>query len=354
LSKILKSERLALWVGGNIGAPMLDLLLQKNYVDAAVLELSSFQLENCKIFSSELAIWTNFYPNHLDRHKTLELYFQAKKQLITLQNEKQHALLPLCLLNMLKPLSQFDCQINFFTSCEPSIDCLNQLKLNMNIFYLKNQKIIKLFFQHGTWHQEHIGSIEKLACMTFDENALIIYSALYILKQLAKQDTTFACFNSIDTNNIKLQIGHNLDHRLEKVTTLNGVDFYNDSKSTTIASTFAAVKKLSNRPVLLLLGGLSKGVDRTSLIEKIKDQVKKVYCFGKEAKQLGKICLAKSIPCASFIDLDRALDACFKNAIAGDQILLSPAGSSFDLFKNYKDRGDHFKKLIQWLKEKNE
>ena len=127
---------------------------------------------------------------------------------------------------------------------------------------------------------------------------------------------------------------------------MNSVDFYNDSKATTTASTLAAVKKLYHRPLHLFLGGLSKGVDRTSFVAQLKDQVKYIYCFGKEAYMLHDMCNTYNIPSTPFATLTQAVEACIKKIEPHDCVLLSPAGSSYDLYNNFEHRGNHFKELI--------
>ena len=135
-------------------------------------------------------------------------------------------------------------------------------------------------------------------------------------------------------------------HRLEKIGTINNVIFYNDSKATTTASTWAAVQKLKNKPIHLFLGGLSKGVDRAPFIIQLKDAVKYIYCFGKEASELYKMCKNNDIPAMHFATLNDALDTCVTQIEPHDCVLLSPAGSSYDLYENYEHRGNHFKELI--------
>jgi UDP-N-acetylmuramoylalanine--D-glutamate ligase len=137
-------------------------------------------------------------------------------------------------------------------------------------------------------------------------------------------------------------------HRLEKVATIKGVDFYNDSKSTISASTLAAVTKIqhAHRPIILFLGGLSKGVDRSELVRNLAGKVNFIYCFGTEAAQLKGFCEMYNIPASAWEKLDDAFEALTLQMKPHDQVLFSPAGTSFDLFANYQERGDYFKKLV--------
>jgi len=339
---------LQIWTGGNIGTPMLNLVREKNIIDLAVLEASSYQLEHCKIFAPDIALWTNFYPNHLDRHGNLENYFNAKLQMIKNQNKLQCALLPLTILKNFKDfeisLDVIHSKLYFFSQEKPEYRTIEKLKKYKNIqalFYLEKQNIIKISFPDIT--QSIIDSTRALASFTFPENILLILSTLTIMNiKLVLSDTK--------SNNFKMPPIKPIEHRIEKVATVNNITFYNDSKSTTMASTIAAVKKLANKPIILLLGGLSKGVDRSPLIKKIKlESTKnpiKIISFGQEAEILKKLCTQEKLTCQSYKTLDEAAKSGFAQAKPKDQILLSPSGSSFDLFKNFEERGKYFKKLI--------
>jgi UDP-N-acetylmuramoylalanine--D-glutamate ligase len=314
-------------VGGNIGIGMLDLVHEKS--DLFVLELSSFQLEHCKNYAPDVAVITNLYPNHLDRHQTLERYFAAKYAMIMHQNEHQCALLPLDLIahcNVYPTRSQR----YFFSWITPTQEQMNQLQPNDGLFFVENSVII---FQKQT-EQCNLISIDQIPLISLPENWLILYSILFLMK--IPLDVIQGC-----RHNLKLP-----EDRLEKIATINEVTFYNDSKSTTNQSTIAAVRALAGRPIHLFLGGVSKGVDREPLIAYLKNNVVHVYCFGKEADNLHALCVAHGIPSSSAQTLEDAFNCCMQIIESGDQVLLSPGGASFDLFKDYKERGVVFKNLV--------
>lgn len=342
VDQTLQSQSINVWTGGNIGTPMLNLIKEKDYVDnidIALLELSSFQLDLCKIFCPDIAVWTNFFPNHLDRHTNLDAYFQAKKKLIINQNKNQYALLPIEIIDTLQPLEQYKSKIYFFSNKRPTDNLIKKLRTKDQLLYAQKNKIFKISRHDNT--ETEIATIDNSDNFIFQENLLIIYSIFYIIKKY---------YELSETNLQKLKL-QQLEHRLEKFCTINGIVFYNDSKSTTPASTIAAVKKLSDKPIILLLGGLSKGVDRSPLIKKIKPYVKRIVSFGKESEILKKLCNNENIPCSSFKKLQQAVIYSFTYAVTGDQILLSPSGSSFDLFENYILRGNHFKQVVRQIKE---
>jgi UDP-N-acetylmuramoylalanine--D-glutamate ligase len=329
LASLLKHANITICVGGNIGTATFDLLSQKKFIDYALLEVSSFQLQYCQTFAPHLAIWTNLHPNHLDHHATELEYLLAKYNIMAHQNNAQHALVHLSLRNRI-PYSNN--QRSYFSQEKPHTALLTTLSDNECIYYINNNTIIKQNRHHAT----HIITLTN-ALMTFSfiENILLISAACDIL--------------SINQN-ILLELPYITqlpEHRLEKVATINTVDFYNDSKSTTTASTLAAIKKLQQRPLHLFLGGLSKGVDRAPFISQLKDTVQHIYCFGEEAEQLYAFCKQNSISAGYYNNLEEAFAACIQNIQNNDIVLFSPAGSSYDLYNNFEERGKHFKNLVK-------
>lgn len=331
LFNILKHYKPHIALGGNIGTCMLDVLKNQESSDI-ILELSSFQLERNSKFAPNLAIWTNFYPNHLDRHHTITNYFNAKSNIIAHQTSNQQALVSLSLSTMIKRLYNGP-SFSFFSLKQPTATECTALRKHDKLFYINKNMI---FVKH---HKEvkPLLSIDQFPSFSFPENWLILSCALYLL------DIPLTNFKK-HTQKIDL-----LPYRLEKVATIRNINFYNDSKSTTPASTYAAIEALSQKPILLLLGGQSKGIDRTDLIKKIQNKVKTIYCFGCEHAELLKLCQTYAIPAYSFTTLEAAFKTCVQQALPGNQILFSPAGSSFDLFTDYKERGARFNYLVKQL-----
>jgi len=337
LSKILDYHGADRITGGNIGTPTFDLINQQHACDVAIVEASSFQLEYCKQFAPNIAVITNFYPNHLDRHKDTKEYFKAKLPILAHQNQNQYAVLPFDLRSAVTSLISLKQRCAFFASYRPSDATLQQLKKNESLFYSANTSIIQ--YINGS-HTKLI-DLQHLPKITFKENWLILSSVLTLLN--IPPATLVESVQSITLP----------AHRLEHVATINFVDFYNDSKSTTPASTQAAVKKLANRPIKLFLGGLSKGIDRAPLIKMLKPYIQHAYCFGNEATTLDYTCNQYAISSTHYKTLKEAFICCVQNIKPGDQVLFSPAGSSFDLYKNYQERGNHFKKLVYAYSKKS-
>ncbi len=282
---------------GNIGFPLLDALAVQHEYDILVLELSSFQLQHHELFEPDLAIITNFYPNHLDQHADIEEYLTAKGQLLKNQNSDQKAIIPMDL-----------------------VETFWQFLGKQNVEFPR-----------------HLDNdiTKKLSDITCPQNWRLIVAALEHFK--------------FPTDNLEQLCADlpPLKNRVECIGTFQGVTFYNDSKATIPEATLSAVEKFKNDRPFLFLGGLGKGVDRTELIKQLKNKVKHVICFGAEADILHQTCLLLNIPSSKHATLEDAVDYCNKKTRPGDVVLFSPAGSSFDLFKNYVERGKRFSDLVQ-------
>lgn len=336
LDKILTKLNQKVLTGGNIGIPMLSLLDKINNKNLILLELSSFQLELSNKFAPDIAIITNFYSNHLDRHKTVSKYFNAKLNILKKQNNNQIALMPLNLAKKIKA-QNINSKLCFFSKKEPSNKKLDLLKNFGVIYFIKNQDIYKIYKLNNNIIKDKILNINNFNFnISFVENWLIIIAICDMLN-----------LNISNLSNIKLDLPN---HRLELITNHNNIYFYNDSKSTLPEATLAAINtlrdKLNNKKIILFLGGLSKGVNRESLIKKLKDKVEYTICFGQEAKILKELCDLNNIKAAYFNNLEDAFSFCLTITKPNNIVLFSPSGSSFDLFKDYQDRGNQFKALV--------
>ncbi|MGC2310601.1 MAG: UDP-N-acetylmuramoyl-L-alanine--D-glutamate ligase [Candidatus Babeliaceae bacterium] len=329
LSKILEHNNLKIATGGNIGRGLLDLTTQEN-TDYAVIELSSFQLELTKKLDPFLAILTNLYPNHLDRHETVENYFQAKCNIIKHQNPLHQALVPLELAPLLRTQEwAHNRSFNFFSLQKPLPEQQVALQKNDTLFYYTDQGVIT----ENVNQQQNIYN-HQLPTSSYPLNWLIVIAALHILnKQFLNQNLDDA---------IPLP-----EHRLELIAMYRTLSFYNDSKSTLMQATLAAVEKLQGKPLILFLGGVSKGVDRTLFMSQLKNKVHTIFCFGAEAHLLAQACALHAIAHFTFPTLDAAFNHAIQYAPETSTLLLSPGGASFDLFKDYEERGNHFKNLVK-------
>ena len=285
---------------GNIGIPMLSFINKQDNYDYVIIEVSSFQLEHIQSFAPTIATILNILPNHLDRHVTMENYIRAKGMILAYQTNDHHAVLPLDFMDEFWP-------------------------------FVRQQKV------HWVGIDAYDYIINALSEITAKENIVIILALLEKLGFEAEELIPF------------VQELRRPPHRMELVKTWNGITFYNDSKATVIESTLQATLQCSNQPTILLLGGLSKGINRQPLFKQLPLSIKKIICFGAEAAQLHQWCMNAVIPSSAHTTLEDAFAQAITDAKSGDCILLSPSGSSYDLFTNFEERGNRFKTLIHNL-----
>ncbi|HAU30416.1 MAG: UDP-N-acetylmuramoylalanine-D-glutamate ligase [candidate division TM6 bacterium GW2011_GWF2_43_17] len=319
LARLLDEPEYIAITGGNIGNGIIESI--QSPANCLVLELSSFQLEYTQQFFPDIAIITNIYENHLDRHKTLENYIQAKLNIIRNQKAGQYAIIPATLAE----------QYDFIMPTKGTLVLCGKTKLDtpdamVQICTEADGSII--LRQHGK--SRTLLPACQVSQISFPQNWVIIAAALH-------------CLNKVDCIT---QGGLQLpEHRMEDLGEYNGIRYINDSKSTVMQATLAALQRYSPKSTIVLLGGLSKGVDRTQLIPLLAG-VAHVACFGHEAPLLLAACQTHGISSSQHDTLDAALAHAQSHAQIGATILFSPGGSSYDLFESYQARGAYFKQLV--------
>lgn len=334
---------------GNIGNAMLNIIGNKE-LNIAYLELSSFQLKLSKIFAPKISIFNNFYPNHLNWHDSLNDYFLSKCKIFEYQNKNQYSLFPVNFLAGSLPEKIKKEFINKVEGAESklcfvaknltvALNILKKIKKDKIIFLAENKEfILYKIIDNKISEKKTIFDLRYLPNISFEINWLFILAALYLLKfDLKKLENLLDQDLDIFIDQLDQQ-----EHRLEYFTTINNVAFYNDSKSTLFQATIKAIKKISkqNRPIILILGGLSKGVNRTPLIQYLKKEknIKQIFCFGPQCYEFPNY--------KSYSSLNDVIDATFAIINPLDIVLFSPSGASFDLFQNYKHRGKEFKNAV--------
>ena len=321
IGKTLK-KKYKVFVGGNIGIPVLEAFNENTKYEWSVLELSSFQLELIDKFYADVVVILNITPDHLNRYSSFEEYKQAKLNILKNQLIEQIVVLNYDD-NNLKNLNLKTKNVYYFSTKE-------KIK---NGAYLDNDKII--FSLNDKLNILPISKI-KLKGIHFYEDVM----SAGIVSIVCNVD--FNDFVGVVKN------FQGLEHRMEFIKEIEGIKFYNDSKSTTVDSTYKALLSF-NEPIILLIGGVHKGESYKKLLS-VKN-IKKVICFGKardiifeDLKELGdKI---QIVP-----NLEVAFKESIKYATKGDVVLLSPACSSFDEFTNFEERGKRFKCMISQLKK---
>jgi UDP-N-acetylmuramoylalanine--D-glutamate ligase len=324
---ILKRAGLNVGLGGNIGRSFA-MQVAENDFDFYVLELSSFQLDGMFDFKAEIAILLNITPDHLDRYDyQFEKYAASKLRIIQNQTEN-----------------------DAFIYCVDDTEIMNQLK-NKKIKAQQYPFSIKKKVEQGAFLNEN----KQLVINTNQLNPLLM-----TIQELALQGK-HNLYNSMaagvagklvdirkDSIRESLSDFHNIDHRLEVVGNVHGIEFINDSKATNVNSTWYALESMNN-PVILILGGVDKGNDYFMLNDLIKEKVKAIICLGTDNKKIIKA-FGAIVP--TIIEAKSATEAvvnAYKLGKKGDTVLLSPACASFDLFENYEDRGTQFKQAVRAL-----
>ncbi len=330
ISKILEEEGYRVFLGGNIGKSMLPQLKEIDSEDCiCVMELSSFQLMNCA-FSPNISVITNLSENHLDWHRDMDEYLLAKKNI--LKHQDQNAIAVLNFDNEFTKVCQTNGKARFFSyEAELSADC-------DGIFYKDGE----IFVKTGEKTKPYFKSDEILLPGKHNvENYMAAIAATY---DLAKKESVKKIANTFG----------GVEHRIELCRVLNDVKFYNSSIDSSPARSTAALRSFQNK-VIMIAGGYDKNLDYTPLGDEICRHVKTLILCGATSEKIKKAVLSsclfdedeiKIIDCPVFDDV--ALLA-MKEAKAGDVVILSPASASFDMFKNFDERGKRFKKLVSEL-----
>lgn len=294
---MLKAQGYSVFLGGNIGTPLSEYILDPRKADAIVLEISSFQLQGCNTFCPRVGILLNISPNHLDYHKDMAEYTEAKFRLFRCQDENDIAIIN----KNLEPLTK-----------------LYKVP-GRKIFVSETGRFpnMRLFGKHNAYNAECAWQAARVFGVS--------------------QENATEAVKSFEP----------LPHRLETVKEINDVIYVNDSKCTTVAALKVALEAFE-RPVRLLCGGKFKGGDLTSLIPLIKEKVSEVALFGASREYFEKA-WQDIVPISWHSNLKEAVKTLKSNAKPGEAILLAPATSSFDLYKNYMERGEDFRKIVENL-----
>lgn len=328
LGKILAHHIPRVFVCGNIGIPISEIVSLNNQSSTLVVEVSSFQLETIQTFKPNVSVFLNFSEDHLDRYPSMEAYFEAKKRIFENQTDDDAALLNWDS-KPLTNLSLTQVPVYYFSIFEP----LEQG------FYLQGHQIIGKIGQH-----EFSVDLEKYPLIGIHNkaNAVAAIGASYLyLKD--KFDPSAA---------IKaLQSFKGLPHRYEYIGQHNGLDFINDSKSTKPQTTIMALECIT-KPTVLIVGGSDKGNDFSALARTISQHplIRFVVLTGKTQKKI-----RSAFDQAGFKKykntptLKSAIFEAISRAKTGDAVLLSPACASFDEFRGFEERGDFFKAMIKLM-----
>jgi UDP-N-acetylmuramoylalanine--D-glutamate ligase len=291
-----------------------------------VVEISSFQLDDISEFRPDVAILTNITEDHLDRYEyKFENYIRSKFRIAMNQTGD-----------------------DYFIYCadDPvTMNYLNQIEIKATKLpiTMRNETPNGGFIKDGDMYVR-VGN-EHVSMSVFD----------FALKGKHNQYNTMAACLAAATMDIRkekireaVQTFKSLEHRMEYVATVRGVEFINDSKATNVNSTWYALESME-KPTILILGGVDKGNDYSLISELVKEKVKAIICLGTDNRKIHEAFGKEVSTIVNTGGAVEAVHAAFLFAAKGDVVLLSPACASFDLFKNYEDRGDQFKKAVKEL-----
>jgi UDP-N-acetylmuramoylalanine--D-glutamate ligase len=308
-------------VGGNIGTPLAAHALAFPRDGIVVAEVSSFQLETIDAFQPRVAAVLNVTPDHLDRHGSFDAYVDAKARIFLNQTPTDCAVLNADDPATARLASRTRARVLWFSRRRP---------LEHGVFVRDGWVAAKL--------NGHVEAICPLAEMQLrgQHNVENVLAA-----------TACALWLGLGADAIRRAIGRfrGVEHRIEFVRDLRGVQFYNDSKGTNVASTIKALESFEER-VVLIAGGKGKGQDFAPLAEAARGRVAHAVVIGEDGPKIAAALGAVGIPVSAAPTMQTAIDAARAQAGLGGVVLLSPACASFDMFDNYEHRGDVFKKLV--------
>lgn len=328
ISELLKAQGCRVHLGGNIGHPLLCEVDEIRPGDYAVLELSSFQLHSM-VGRPAVAVITNISPNHLDKHRDYQDYIDAKRAIFLNQRPEDRLILKLD-----------DGQTPYYAASAPS---------QLSYFALEGEAARGCFVRDGWLCRVDGESVEKI----LPREVILLPGEHNVLNYLAAFEATRGLV-SAETCRAVARSFRGVEHRLERVRELRGVTYINDSIGSSPSRTIAGLRALKTPPILIA-GGYDKHIPFDSLGSELCLRAKRVFLTGATAEKIrDAICSAPEyaahpVPFTLIGDFDEAVRAAAASAEAGDIVLLSPACASFDRFKNFAERGEHFKKLVMEL-----
>lgn len=318
------------WVGGNIGDPLLNHIDQMKPDDLAVLEISSFQLEQMTL-SPDIAVVLNITPNHLDRHKTMQAYTTAKSRLIEYQDKNS---------------------ITILGRDDPGAWSLkNKVRGQLLSFGFSklDENQLGMAFLNGKYFQ----SSPNGETVLFDQSIVQLRGEHNQLNVMAASMIAIAAGFLKEDIVAGIQDFRGVAHRLEFVRNWHGVDWYNDSIATAPERSMAAIHCF-DQPIILLLGGRDKDLPWESLVALIQERVQQVVIFGEASKVIEQALLQipeknRQFSYHRFQSMKDAVLKAASLAKPGDVVLLSPGGTSFDEFRDFEERGERFQQWVQEL-----
>lgn len=315
---IMKEAGLPVYLGGNIGTPLCNFVKDIKENEYLVMEISDHQLCDMYEFKTNVSVLTNIYEVHTDFHDSHEKYARTKKKIFNNHTNDDIAIINYDNKEAVDISEDINSTKYYFSK-----ESKQNVYLEDNAIYYRDEKVIDC-------------NEIKLKGLHNYENIMAVISAVKVY--------------GVDNESIcnVLRTFGGVEHRIEYVTTIDGVDYYNDSKATNCESTKIALKSFS-QPILLILGGLDRGHSFDDLTP-CMGNITYVACYGETKARIKEYCDRIGKDCGVFDNLVSATTACYEKAVKGDVILLSPACASWDQYKAFEDRGNEFKTTVNGFK----
>ena len=316
----IKSENLLV---GNVGTPLSSKLNEMNENTLLITEVSSFQLETTSRFCPHIACILNITPDHLDRHYNMQNYIFLKGKLLSNLKESEYAVL------------NYD---------DENVRVLSKNTRANVVWFSKEYKVDGAYLENGDiyFNEELILSADEIN-LPGRHNLENVLACVAILKLLGVNNSEIKD-NVLSFNGVK--------HRIEEVKNINGITFYNDSKSTNPDATIKAINSMQN-PTVLIMGGFDKGLDYNLVMKTVADSklVKELILTGDSAKKMYETAVLNNVKRVSVVpDFTSSIKLAYLECESGDSVLFSPSTSSFDIFTSYEERGDKFIEIVNGLK----
>lgn len=322
LGSMIRNAGYKAFVGGNIGTPLIDYLADGQRADLAVVEVSSFQLDTAETFSPHIALLLNITPDHLDRYAGYEEYVKSKLSIFRHQGPGQFAI-----------LNDDDPRLSRYAPSGPSV-----LRYGLNPgehrhAWIEGNTLIARV-PNGREHPFDLKDFALPGSHNRENLMGVVLAGLALQIEPPVIQTTIRSFRG-------------LPHRIELAGRFEGVSFYDDSKATNVDAAMRSILSFDHQ-VVLIAGGRHKGADYGPLVRAVKAQVRKAVLLG-EAKSIMADSLKGEIPYEFAGDMQEAVNRAFSSARRNDVVLLAPACSSFDMYRDYAHRGNVFRQAVEVL-----
>lgn len=323
IGEMLKKDDRNVFVGGNIGNPMCEEVLNGSSSELILSEISTFQMEGIETFKPHISVILNITPDHLDRHKSMAEYIALKKRVFINQNTRDYTV---------------------FNMDDKITAALSNVGKGERIFFSRIREVDNGAFVRGNNIIFRRNRKEEIVSTLKDLKIIGVHN---IENTLASVAVGGICDIPPRLMREVISEFRGIPHRMEFVKEIEGIKFINDSKGTNVGATIKSIESF-NEPIILIAGGKDKGSDYLPLKPLIEDRVKFLILIGEAKKKMASVMngFRNILNAESF---EEAVNEAFDKAEKGDVVLLSPACASFDMFRDYEDRGEQFRKIVKSL-----